>query len=378
MRARYLPKYVTSFVDRHGKERLRFRRKGFDPHYFAAPLGTEAFRTEYRLCMNPAERPVDHVVTRAKPGTIAALVEQYLAVPTRLGPTVTTQAKVRAIVDKFRTEHGDLPVDAFQFDHIDAIIAKKRVKRKVGKRIEGGVEAARKLRKELVRLFDFAIKKGMRDTNPATQSDKVKVAAGQKSTGYYSWTEDDIAQFRARHALGTKPRLAMELLLWTGQRRGDAIRMGRQHIRAGRINVVQGKSGKDLWIAVAPKLLEAIVAMPADGHLCFLVTSYGKPFSNAGFGNWFRDRCDEAGLPECTAHGLRKAIMRRMATLHLGNQTLKSVSGHSGDAEVAIYTQAANQVGLADDAIVALARWEKSNLSDGVDTNLQERFGNDA
>jgi integrase len=37
------------------------------------------------------------------------------------------------------------------------------------------------------------------------------------------------------------------------------------------------------------------------------VTQYGRAFTVAGFGNRFRDRCHEAGLPHCTAHGLRKA-----------------------------------------------------------------------
>ena len=39
----------------------------------------------------------------------------------------------------------------------------------------------------------------------------------------------------------------------------------------------------------------------------FLETGRGKPFSAASFVNWFRDRCNEAGLEHCTCHGLRKA-----------------------------------------------------------------------
>jgi integrase len=165
----------------------------------------------------------------------------------------------------------------------------------------------------------------------------------------------------------------MELMLWTGQRRSDAIRMGRQHIRDGRIRVVQVKGGKELWIPVAPQLLEAIVAMPAHGaHLCFLINELGRPFSNAGFGNWFRDQCDAAGLPQCTSHGLRKATMRRMAELGAGNQTMKAISGHSKDNEVARYTAEANQRSMADDAIAALTRWEVSNLRTRLDTGAAE------
>ena len=55
-------------------------------------------------------------------------------------------------------------------------------------------------------------------------------------------------------------------------------------------------------------LQNAIDAMPTGNHLTFLVTSQGKSFSAAGFGNWFREVCNEAELPKrCTSHGLRKA-----------------------------------------------------------------------
>src|SRR5256885_722028 len=96
-RRRFLPTYVTSFTDRHGKERLRFRRKGFSSYYFKTPLGTEAFREEYRLCMDAGATRQEAILRRAQPGTLDDLVTRYFSVPTRLGPTAPTQAKVRAI-----------------------------------------------------------------------------------------------------------------------------------------------------------------------------------------------------------------------------------------------------------------------------------------
>ncbi len=127
------------------------------------------------------------------------------------------------------------------------------------------------------------------------------------------------------------------------------------------MKVTQSKTGKRLGLPVAPQLLEAIVAMPplAEGQTTFLITEWGKPFANAGFGNWFRDQCDDAGLPQCSAHGLRKAMMRRLAELHMGNQSLKSVSGHSRDEEVANYTREVDQARMAEQAIALLSNWEK-------------------
>lgn len=363
-RARFLPQYVTGFVDRHGRTRLRFRRVGWRSGYFKAALGTEEFRAEYRAFMDAVPPLAVARLTPAAPGTLDDLVTRYLSVPARLGPTAATQAKVRAIISRFREGRGSRMVAAVTFEHIDAIVAKKRVKVEAGKRMEGGVEAARKLRKELVRLFDFAVKIGFRRDNPVAQSDRVKVAAGERSTGFYSWTEGDIAQYRDTHPLGSRARLAMELMLWTAQRRVDAIRMGPQDVHEGRMTVRQSKGGKHLEIAVAPQLLAAIVAVtPIPGQTRFLLTEYSKPFTNPGFGNWFRVQCDVAGLPQCTAHGLRKAAMRRLAQLHFSNQGLKALSGHSGDDEVATYTRAVDQERLASDAIRALAEWEVSILA---------------
>lgn len=368
---RFLPEFVTRFKDRHGKERLRFRRKGYPDHYFKSALGTEEFRVEYRQCMSAqiaADTMRARSHARAVPGSIDDLLNQYFATPERLGPTKQTQTKVRAVLEKFREGRGERAVADLRFDHIEAILAKRRQKVLVGSRAQGGVEAARKLRKELVRLFAFAMKIGMLDANPAQLADRIKVAPAERSKGFHTWTEGEIAQYRARHPLGTNARLAMELILWTDQRRVDSIHLGRQHIQDGRFKITQTKTGKTLWIAIAPQLIEAIVAMPPKPALCFLVNDTGKPFTNAGFGNKMREWCDEAGLPHCTAHGLRKATMRRMAELDMGNQTMKAMSGHTNDDEVARYTREANQKRMADTAVSALARWEMSNLGSGLDT----------
>jgi integrase len=130
-------------------------------------------------------------------------------------------------------------------------------------------------------------------------------------------------------------------------------------VREGRVSLRQSKTGKDMRLPVAPQLLAAIVARPVVTEGPFILSEHGRPFTNASFGNWFRKRCNEAGLPQCTAHGLRKAIMRRLAELHMGNQSLKSVSGHTRDEEVATYTRDVNQGQMADHAIALLSAWER-------------------
>lgn len=362
-RARFLPKYVTRFNDRHGQPRWRYRRAGHASGYFHNKPGTEEFRAEY-AAFEAARIEAQPRESKWIEGSVGDVVARYVSVPSRLGPSKTTQAKVRRIVDGFRDEHGYRMMADFRFEHIDKVIAKKREKVTGGKRIIGGVEAARKLRKELVRLFDYAIKLQIRTDNPVRQSEKVRVAAGQRSRGYHTWTEEEITQYREKHALGTNARLAMELMLWTGQRRGDAIGFGPDDILARRVEFFVNKTGKGLRLSLAPQLQAAIDTMdPAPGAKSFLINSYGRPYTDGGFGNKMREWCDQAGLPQCTSHGLRKAMMRRMAELGMANRTLKSVSGHVRDEEVSLYTESANQVALADEAIALVSKWEMSNVA---------------
>lgn len=383
-RPRFLPTYVTVFTDRHGVKRYRYRRKGYASGYFKHELGTEEFRAEYAAFEEGQIQP--GAIGRQHPtNSLADLVTRYMSVATRLGPTKVTQVKVRGILSRFLERYGNGPkgpryVTDFTFEHIDVILAKERIKRPEGKRMVGGVEAARKLRKELVRLFAYAEKIRMRPpgSNPAKQSDPIRVSASERTDGHHSWTEAEIAQYRDKHPLGTKARLSLELLLWTGQRRGDGYRFGPKDVRDGCFVFRQQKGGKGMMLPLAPQLVTAITAMPpapADAP-CYLLTDYGKPYSYAGFGNAFRAWCNDAGLPHCSAHGLRKANARRLAELGMSNQTLKAVGGWSADAEVALYTAAADQGRLAAQAIEQLSKWEAGMVSNHQCLTANEIDGN--
>lgn len=382
---RFLPKYVSRFVGQHGKERLRFRHKDLPGGYFTAELGTEAFREEYHAFMHPGEVATPEPAPRHAAGSIDDLVSRYFAVPSRLGPSEITQQKVRAVIEDFREGKtkagkriGELPVHLVTFEHLDTIIERKREKTGTGNKTKGGTHAAQKLRKELIRLFDFAVIAKMIPTNPTTHTQKVKLTVAEKAKGFHSWTEEEIEQFRNHHKLGTRERLAMELILWTDQRRGDVVKMGKAQIKDGCIPVLQEKTGATLWLPVAPQLLEAIIAMKPEhtSQFCFLITKRGGPFTKESFGNFFKDACKAAGLPHCSAHGLRKATLRRMAELEMSNKSMKSVSGQTSDKTLAIYTRDANQKKLASSAMTALAKWEMS-VRDAQDQVAKKASAND-
>jgi integrase len=109
-----------------------------------------------------------------------------------------------------------------------------------------------------------------------------------------------------------------------------------------------------LSIPVHPELQKVIDATP-NNHLTFIVTEYGKPFTKAGFGGWMRDRCNEAGLPQCSSHGLRKACSRRLAEAGCSTNVIAAVTGHRDLRMVAEYTKAADQTKMARAGVAAVA-----------------------
>lgn len=290
--------------------------------------------------------------SRTKAGSIAALVVSYFASPVFLSLAPATQTTYRNILERFRVEHGDKPVALLTRQHINAKLANK---------VTTPAAANHWLR--LVKaLVAFAVEEKWRKDDPTVGIKRIK----NRTDGFHTWTEAEIAQFEATHPIGTKARLALGLLLFTAQRRSDVVRMGRQHVRDGVVHVLQQKTGAMLAIPLHPALAAIIEATPSD-HLTFLTTSFGKPFTAAGFGNFFRERCNEAGLSaDCAAHGLRKAACRRLAEAGCSANVIASISGHTTLTEVSRYTKAADQERMARDGMAAISGTVSGNGDERV------------
>lgn len=215
-------------------------------------------------------------------------------------------------------------------------------------------EAANALIKSLRQLYAFAVEYRHCPKNPAKEVKYLRSV----SEGFHSWSEDEIARFEAFHPLGTKARLALALLLYTGQRRSDVVIFGRQHLRGEWLHFTQQKNRTrkpvNLGIPVHPELRRIIEQSPT-GLLTFLVTEFDRPFTANGFGNRFRKWCDEAGLPpNCSAHGLRKAAAARLAEAGATELEIRAITGHQTSKEVSRYTKAANQKLLATSGMAKL------------------------
>jgi integrase len=338
-----LPKHCCWNPDQHGKRRVRFRKGGFTT-YLAGTPWSEDFMRQYAAALDGVKAQASNIGSaRTKPGSFNALCVSYYRSPDFLGLKASTQAVRRNIIEKFRSQHGDKPVRGLGRAHVKAIIGAKA----------NTPEAANNLLKVLRVILGYAVDQEMIASNPTVGIKKYR----SRGEGHHSWSEDEIAKFEARHEIHTRARLAFALLLYTAQRRSDVLRMGWQHVTDDLIAVRQEKTDAALVIPVHPKLKVALASVPRT-NLTFLVTERGAPFTPAGFGNWFRDQCNLAGLPHCSAHGLRKAAATRLANAGCSTDQIKAITGHKSLSEVAHYTRAADQQRLARQALEQQLRAE--------------------
>jgi integrase len=313
---------------------------------------------------------------RIKAGTVDDLVTRYFASAAFLGlPSKATNATYRGIIEGFRREHGSKRLAHLRTEDIEHLLTKKLA-----------TPAAANNWLRMVRmLMKFAISKKMLAADPTLG---IKTLT-YETTGFHTWSEENIATYYQRHPIGSMARLAMTLMLYTGCRRADAVRLGPQNIKDGFLTYTQQRNRirkpVTLTIPVHFDLRRVIEATPMVGVKTFLVTSFGKPFSEAGFGNWMRERCDEAGLPECSSHGLRKAIARRLAEAGMSPHQIQSITGHTTLKEIERYTKAARQKLMAEMAMrglgeavepVALIEADTSPDHEQAVSNLAPRFDN--
>ena len=283
-----------------------------------------------------AGQPAEIGSARTNPDTVRALAVSYFNSSDFSSLKPSSQAIYRGVIDRFCIQYGDNRVTGLKREHVVRLVA-ARAERPV---------AANTLRKVLRAMMKHAVEIGLRADDPTRDVRAIRV----KSGGFHSWNDDEIAQFEKSHPTGTPARLALALLLYTGQRRSDVVRMGPQHIRNGLLGVRQQKTGFELAIPVH-SALAAVIAETPTYHLTFLTNQFGRPYTAGYFGQWFREQCDMAGLRHCSAHGLRKAAARRLAEAGCTAHEIAAITGHASLKEIARYTEAADRKRLAVSAM---------------------------
>jgi integrase len=323
-----------------GRRYYYFRRPGAKPIRLPN-FGTPEFEIAYQNALN-AEAPAIGA-DRTLPGTLNEAVVSYYKSLAFRELARSSQLMRRSYLERFREKYGNSRLATMPPEFIVRMMNKMEP------------FSARNWFKCVRALMQHAVSVGLCKTD---QTQGVKLPK-IKSDGIHAWTESEIAQFESFHAIGTKARLVLALALYTGQRRGDLVRMGRQHIRNGAIEVRQEKTRTILEIPLHAELVTVLEAAPCE-HLTLLTTKTGKPYAANDLSDEFRSWCDAAGLPaECSLHGLRKAAARRLAEAGCSAHEIAAITGHQTLKEIERYTKSADQVRLARQAIARTNRDEK-------------------
>jgi len=331
------------------KLRIEYRRNGKTILLRGVP-GTLEFQSAYDEAKEKFTETLGPVPenSRSRPSTLRWLCDEYFksAEFEQLAPN--TQRARRLVFESMLKEpvrpaspslFADCPVARFGPEHVRVLRDRKKA----------FPEAANIRIKALRGLFKWAIESsiGFVTQNPARDVPMLKVS----EDGYHGWTAQEREQFEERHPIGMKARLAYSLLFYTGQRRSDVVLFGRQHVHEGKLCFTQQKNRRRKPIAlelpILPELQKVLDASPT-GDLTFLVTEHRKPFAVAGFGNWFRERCNEAGLTHGSAHGLRKSAATVAAENGATAHELISIFGWLTLKEAERYTRATRRKRLAE------------------------------
>jgi integrase len=339
--ARLTLRYVQPILDRKsGKVFHYFRRPGYKRVSLPGLPGSAEFMAAYQQALEQPLTALHIGIGRSKPGSVGANVAAYFLSHQFAELAPSTQVGRRCFLQRFRDQYGaqsiNMPAKA-----IKLILAPMKP------------HAARSGFKALRALCQFAVDTGMIEADPTQSVPRPKA----KTKGHRAWTDEEVAQFEARHPIGSKARLASALALYTTQRLGDVVRIGPRHISNGRFAITQNKTGTPVSLSMekVPKLQAILDATPCE-HLVFLVKDSGRPYKSGELSAQFREWSNEAGLPrECKFHGLRATGLTRMADNGCTEHEMAAVSGHLSLAEVQRYTRHANRKRLADQGLARIA-----------------------
>lgn len=390
-------RYIHTDRDRHGNVRVYFKRPGGAKTRIREQPGSPEFFEAYRALLDGTAPSAPAQPAAPEPGSWRAFLDGYFASAAfRRGLGQRTRYIRRLILDATCDEplapgsadtFGQMPVARMGVRQITVLRD-----RKADETPGAANERLKAIRQALAWRVEAEKQRGRHAANPALDVPYIRTATG----GWHSWTLDEVERYEAAHPVGTRARLALALLLYTGCRRSDVIVLGRQHVRGGpalrssgevsdrprdsdgvnRQPQIAGRESaapKQGWlhfteakgkerhpkrreIPILPELQAILDATPCAG-LTFIESEIGRPFSHGGFGNRFRKWCDEAGLPaECSAHGLRKAGAALAAENGATAQQLMAIFGWSTLKEAERYTRAASLRKLVADGMPLLAR----------------------
>ncbi len=331
-------------------------RKGNGPRIrLHGAYGSKQFKAEYDAALKGQPTPKG----KSASGTVAWLVARYKESARYAAFKASTRRTRDGILNSIVANGGHNQFANIRRKHIEQALDDRA---KTPHAANNFLIIARQ-------LFDWAVANEHMDKNPCDGVAAIKADV----QGFHTWSVPEVAQFRARHPIGTKARLALDMLLFLGLRRSDVILAGKQHVTGEVLSMQTTKTGAWVHIPIMPELRRSIDATET-GDLVFLSTAKRTPFPSAGaFGMWFKARCVEAGLPHCSAHGLRKAGATIAADDGASEQQLMAMYGWENSATAKVYTKAADRKRLARGAAERIANANPPHHSQSAAKNARKK-----
>ena len=358
---------ASSYKDRHGTVRWRYRRKGktitlpgkpgepeFDAAYLAAVEGRQKPKAEVRRLPGAA--------TPRSLGAAWRKVQQ--SAEWKAHDQATKDKNIRLaeafldsrVIPENPTLWRDISVQDLRRRHLKDIIAAH----------SGTPHKAKHLLTAIRKMIYAALDEEWIEIDP---SYKLKWRPAYK--GWKAWPVEALEKFEARWPIGTNARLAYALAFWLGNRAGDVVsvrwdqRCTRRVVIRGAPRDVDGflitqkKGGehKVVFVPIAPALAAVLAAAPQGGPTV-LLTAYGKPYSKKYITGTMAGWTKAAGIePGCTLHGLRKTLGKHLAEGGASTRQLMEVLGHDDIEHAELYSREAEQALLATegmDRVIAL------------------------
>lgn len=320
---RKLPKYVTKTRTRFNKVLFYFRQDKGPRTRLPNDPDSKAFEEAYAACLGG--QPVKAKIEKAPSKSFRWLLDRYKESSAWSSLAPATRRQRDNIFSNILPKIG----------HIDfAAIQSAQVRNSMEARRDTPAQA-NNLLKALSGVFEWAARNEHVKVNPTVGVSKLKV----KTKGFPLWTDADASAFRETWPIGTMQRLAFELLLHTGLRRSDIVQIGKQHIRGNVLSIRTKKTDVTITVELTQYVLD-VIEDTKTGDLHLVVTSHGKPFTDAGFGNWFHECSSKAGV-EKNAHGVRKLSATLSANAGATAHELMAQFGWSSSKQAEVYTKGA-------------------------------------
>ena len=355
------PPHLHRQTTRHGKT-VWYVRVNHGPRIrMRAAYNTPVFEAEYRAALQ-GERHA--AAGKCRAGTLAWLLARYRETSAWRDLSMATRRQRENIFKGVIAKAGGEPYRA---------VTRKSVTDGRDRRSATPAQA-RNFLDAMRGLFGWALGADLVNVDPTAG---VKNPKRKKGAGFPVWTEDEVDQYQRYWAVGTKERVWIDVLLYTGLRRGDAVVVGRQHVRDGICTFRTEKSGETVTITIPilPVLKATLDAGPT-GELAYICGGRGKPLTKESFGNMFKDACVEAGVHGKSAHGLRKIGATRAANNGATVNELEALFGWSGGGMASLYTRAADRARLGQRAAEKLLKNDIATSIPSPDRKVRDKTQN--